>query len=206
VSVPVTDPAEAQRLVQSVLHAQSVPAAIDVEWPADGRGAVSVLLEGKDEGVADRAATVRGLLGATSTETEEPPADGATYPWDLTATGDHRATALKLTFVLSGLQEVLAAVGAAGVPVALRGSAGTGVGYAAIPAGTPVEAVTEAVRRIRQACARQGGTTVVVDAPAAVKQAVDLWGPVSALDLMRRVKDQFDPDHRLSPGRFVGGI
>lgn len=205
VSVPVIDPVEAQRLVQSVLHAQCVPAAIDVEW-RDGTGAVSVLLEGKDEGVTDRAATVRGLLGATSTETEEPPAGGATYPWDLAATGDQRATALKLTFVLSGLQDVLAAAGDAGVPVALRGSAGTGVAYAAIAAGTPVEAVTEAVRRIRAACARQGGTVVVVDAPAAVKQAVDLWGPVSGLDLMRRVKDQFDPDHRLSPGRFVGGI
>jgi len=30
--------------------------------------------------------------------------------------------------------------------------------------------------------------------------------PVPGLDLMHRVKDQLDPEHRLSPGRFVGGI
>ena len=62
-----------------------------------------------------------------------------------------------------------------------------------------------AATRIRETCARAGGSAVVVDAPAAVKAAVDVWGPVPALDLMRRVKDQFDPDHRLAPGRFVGG-
>ena len=50
------------------------------------------------------------------------------------------------------------------------------------------------------------GALVVVDGPTDVKQAIDLWGPVAAIDLMRRVKDQFDPQHRLSPGRFVGGI
>jgi glycolate oxidase FAD binding subunit len=35
---------------------------------------------------------------------------------------------------------------------------------------------------------------------------VDTWGPVPALDLMRRVKERFDPERRLAPGRFVGGI
>jgi glycolate oxidase FAD binding subunit len=55
-------------------------------------------------------------------------------------------------------------------------------------------------------CTRLQGSCVVLDAPAAVKHAVDVWGPIPALDLMRRVKERFDPDGLLSPGRFVGGI
>jgi glycolate oxidase FAD binding subunit len=51
-----------------------------------------------------------------------------------------------------------------------------------------------------------GGALVVLDGPREVKSAVDTWGPVPALDLMRRVKDRFDPEHRLAPGRFVGEI
>jgi len=78
--------------------------------------------------------------------------------------------------------------------------------YAALPAGTDPGAVAETVGHLRGACVRHGGSAVVIDAPAAVKAAVDSWGPVPALALMRRVKDQFDPDHRLAPGRFVGGI
>ena len=39
-----------------------------------------------------------------------------------------------------------------------------------------------------------------------VREAVDMWGPVAGLALMRRVKDRFDPGHRFAPGRFVGGI
>lgn len=203
VTAEVDDPAQAQQLVQSILHAQAVPAAIETEW-AQGRGAVSVLLEGREEGVAGRAATVRRLLGEASTESVDAPAGAAMFPWDLDATGDDRATALKLTFVLSGLADVLAT--ATGSHVSLRGSAGAGVAYAAIAPGTPLEAVRDAVQRLRDVCTRHGGSAVVVDAPSEIKAGVDVWGPIPALALMNRVKDQFDPDHRLAPGRFVGGI
>jgi glycolate oxidase FAD binding subunit len=203
VSVPVADAARAQQLVMAVVHGQAVPAAVEVDW-ADGRGSVSVLLEGREEGVAGRTATVRGLLGEASVASDDAPAGGATYPWDLAATGDRRATALKLTFALSGLSDVLEAASATGA--ALRGSAGVGVAYAAIPPDTPVEEVRAAVERLRRVCTGHGGSTVVVDAPAAVKAAVDVWGPIPALDLMRRVKDQFDPDRRLAPGRYVGDL
>jgi len=49
-------------------------------------------------------------------------------------------------------------------------------------------------------------SAVVLHAPDEVRAAVDLWGPVPALGLMRAVKDQFDPEHRMAPGRFAGGI
>jgi glycolate oxidase FAD binding subunit len=203
VTIEVHAPREAQEVVQSVLHAQAVPSAIEVEW-VDGRGAVSVLLEGREEGVAGRTDTVRRLLGESSSESADAPAGGAAYPWDLGATGDQRATALKLTFVLSGLADVLTAAAEAGAVV--LGSAGTGVVYAALPPGTGAETVRTSLDLLRRICAQHGGTAVVVDAPAAVKAGVDVWGAVPALDLMRRVKDQFDPDHRLAPGRFVGDI
>jgi glycolate oxidase FAD binding subunit len=87
----------------------------------------------------------------------------------------------------------------------VRGSAGVGLLHAGFPGGDP-SAVARAVERLRRASAGWGGDVVVLDAPPAVKKALDVWGPVRGLDLMRRVKDQFDPHHRLAPGRFVGGI
>jgi glycolate oxidase FAD binding subunit len=49
-------------------------------------------------------------------------------------------------------------------------------------------------------------SAVVLHAPAEVRAVVDLWGPVPSIGLMRAVKAQFDPEHRMAPGRFAGGI
>jgi glycolate oxidase FAD binding subunit len=116
------------------------------------------------------------------------------------------ATALKLTTAVSGLPAVLEAARACPVPVRVNGSAGAGVLYAAVPGETPVPLVSETVQRLRAVCGTHGGALVVLDAPAEVKHSVDTWGPVPALELMRRVKQQFDPGRALAPGRFVGGI
>jgi glycolate oxidase FAD binding subunit len=47
---------------------------------------------------------------------------------------------------------------------------------------------------------------VVVTAPAAVREKVDMWGPVPSASLMRAVKEQFDPGYLMAPGRFAGGL
>ncbi|MEV6491282.1 FAD-linked oxidase C-terminal domain-containing protein [Actinoplanes sp. NPDC051633] len=62
------------------------------------------------------------------------------------------------------------------------------------------------VEALRGAAVRAGGHAVVLTAPAGVRERLDMWGPVAGLELMRRVKEQFDPDGRFAPGRFVGGI
>ena len=193
--IEVDDPAAVHDAVQSVVHAQVVPTAVEVDQPVDGRATVTVLLGGKAEGVEGRVRTTRQLLGEHAEVAESAPASWSSYPWQPGETG------LKLTCVLSGLRDVLRTAREVGASV--RGSGGTGVLYAAV---ADAERAAEAVERLRAVCVRHQGAAVVVDAPREVKQAVDAWGAVPALDLMRRVKDQFDPSHRLAPGRFVGGI
>jgi glycolate oxidase FAD binding subunit len=90
---------------------------------------------------------------------------------------------------------------AAGATVPVRGSAGSGVVHAALPGTLPVGQISDAL-----AAVRRHGFCTVLGAPPAVHNAVDVWGPVPGLALMRRVKEQFDPRRLLSPGRFVGGI
>jgi glycolate oxidase FAD binding subunit len=52
-----------------------------------------------------------------------------------------------------------------------------------------------------------GGTLVALGCPLAVKRGLDVWGPAGdAQPLMVRIKQHFDPDGTLSPGRFLGGI
>ena len=48
----------------------------------------------------------------------------------------------------------------------------------------------------------------VLDAPAAVRAEVDPWGTEDggAVQLMRRVKQRFDPAGACNAGIFVGGI
>ena len=195
VTLPVDDAGRVHDLTQAVVHGQTVPGALDLDWPADGAGTLTVLYGGKAAGVEARAGAAVAMLGADASVSDEPPAGWGTYPWRPGETG------LKLTCVLSGVRDVVATAREVGATV--RGSTGGGVLYAAL--GRP-DAVPEALARLRDVCARHQGSAVVVDAPAEVKQTVDVWGPVHGLDLMRRVKDQFDPDHRLAPGRFVGGI
>jgi glycolate oxidase FAD binding subunit len=202
VSADLPDEAAAGAAVAAVLHSQVAAAAVEVARPArDGAITVAVLLEGVAAGVRARAAAVGSLLGATAATRDQPPAWWAALPGPVT---------LKLTAEIAAVPRLLrglreAAV-AAGVAPDVRGSAGAGVLYAGLPGDSDPDAARRFVLAARSHCAAAGGAAVLLRAPAAVRAAVDTWGPVPGLALMRRLKDEFDPGHRMAPGRFVGGI
>ncbi|GLY99130.1 FAD-binding oxidoreductase [Actinoplanes sp. NBRC 103695] len=204
VTAAAPSPAAAGRLVAAVLGAQVVASAIEVNAPPAGDVEVAVLIEGTPDGVRDRAAVLAKILDGAE---GPPPAWWGAYPWQ---PGD---VGLKLTAPLSKVPDLLAAARDTEVPLTVRGSAGSGVLYAGVPADaymcseqSGAEHVARAVARLREAATHAGGHAVVLTAPEQVRAAVDMWGPVGGLELMRRVKQQFDPEGRFAPGRFVGGI
>ncbi|WP_143780213.1 FAD-binding oxidoreductase [Leptolyngbya sp. 'hensonii'] len=81
--------------------------------------------------------------------------------------------------------------------------AGSGVGYLQSPASS---ASVQRLLQLRSLCQSRGGFLSVLQAPIAWKQQLAVWGyPGNALELMRRLKQQFDPHNLLNPCRFVIG-
>ena len=70
----------------------------------------------------------------------------------------------------------------------------------------PVQ-VADGLKAIQSAAASLGGGAIVERCPETVKGMLDVWGDQpSGMDIMRRLKQQFDPQNILNPGRFVGGL
>ena len=81
-----------------------------------------------------------------------------------------------------------------------------GIGFVAGDPGAPRQVVA-ALTSARSAATSAGGALLVDAAPSAVRAEFDAWGPApNAFAVMRELKQRFDPEGRLNPGRFVGGL
>ena len=209
VSADYARPRAAAAALLAVASSTLVPAAAELDWP--GRGApvsVGVALEGDPAGVAQRAAGLRELLarGSDRLRTEDAPAPW----WGRGAAAAPDGTVLRIAFWPSALADVLGAIRDAAEPAgldpAVSGSGAAGVLHAAVPPGAAPAAVARFVDGLRAALPAGRASAVVLHAPAQVREVTDLWGPVPSAGLMQSVKDQFDPEHRMAPGRFAGGI
>ena len=82
--------------------------------------------------------------------------------------------------------------------------AGHGLIFARL--GGSQNALTAAVQQLREQANNLHGSLVVTQAAPTLARAIDIWGPIPALSLMRNLKERFDPNAIMNPGRFVGGI
>lgn len=203
------DPDLLPAVLEEVVHSQLVPHACEVRVRPGVRPAVVTMLSGTEAGVTARAEALRERLAALGAE---PQVHDVAPPWwgrllhpgqqggDAPPEGS-RPVLLKVTARLSGIPDLVTEVGRA--EATATGSAGAGVLYVTLPAQ---EQVADRVAALRSAATRLGGSVVVLDAPPEVKAGLDSWGAVPGLDLMCRIKDEFDPTRVLAPGRFVGGL
>ena len=187
-----------------------VPSAVELDWPGGSQRAlrVGVLLEGTSAGVAERAKQMSELLasaGGSVAVLEVAPARWGLLP--------SPSTVVRVSFWVSALGSVLEAIAAAGadagVRAAVSGPAGAGALYACLDPDTSHDAAARFVNELRERLSWPAGpprrSVVVLAAPPPVLAAAGAYGQVPGAALMRAVKDQFDPDHRMFPGRFAGG-
>ncbi|MEV7807791.1 FAD-binding oxidoreductase [Microbispora sp. NPDC088329] len=205
-------------MVPAVTESPLEPSAVEIDWPdVKGPCTVAVLVEGA--AATERAKALCGLMGETAEVAEEPP------PWwgrlpeppgraaeppgaKPTASRDGEIL-LEVGNAPSRLAETflgfLEAAQVTGFRAALRGSLAAQVLHIALPPDTDPALVAGFTSQLR-ANFEEEARVVVLAAPWEAARRLDRWGRVGALPLMRRVKERFDPDRRLSPGRFVGGI
>lgn len=184
----------------AVAHSPFGPEGLDVCW-AKGSGEVLARFTGATPEAA--AKEVARLMEQAGLETRLVAGDDAV--WDRQRAGQRSADAAVLR--ISGLPAELARVlrSAEEVGASVVGRAALGLSWLTLidsdgDAGA-VASTVEAVRRRLDPF-----PCVVLDAPPAARERLDVWGETEAVPLMRRVKDRFDPAGVCNPGIFVGGI
>ncbi|SEG27364.1 glycolate oxidase FAD binding subunit [Actinacidiphila yanglinensis] len=213
VTAPVRGSAAAGRLTARVARSTLTPTALELRWQRGESGTTGelvALFESIPASVRDQAPRCAALLAEEDAGRGSEAAD----PEARTTRGDEAVRigaappawfgerpvgqlVLRLAFAPSALPYVLDAL-----PPGSRGtaSAAVGVAYAAVPPAIDLAA-------LRAALARWDGSAVVLAADPELRPGLDHWGPTGdAFGLMTRVKDRFDPERRLSPGRLLGGL
>ncbi|WP_242340672.1 FAD-binding oxidoreductase [Anaeromyxobacter sp. SG66] len=205
VAVPGLTPAEVRALARAALDARLDPVAMAALQEGD-RFRLAIRFEGFGPGVREQA---ERLLALDPRCEALAGADEAAL-WArhdaLRLAGDVRAKAAFPPASLEGAVRALEPLAATLTAGALVLHPALGIAFVA-GALSRAEATGSAVAAARVALRPGNGSLVLAAAPAALRAVADPWGdPPPAVEVMRRLKRELDPDGRLAPGRLAGGI
>ena len=199
-----------RELVTAMRGAQLEPAAV-AALSAEKGLELGIRFEGFEEGVKEQVDRTLALVAKNAAECDALDEAAAAAFWsrhDAARTaGPLRA---KVAMLPSAFEEfferVLPTLRAAVSEAAFAIYPTLGISFFS---GVPSDdvAAAAAIASVRAFLAPTGGSLVLEEAPDSVRAHTDPWGPApAAFALMRELKDRLDPEGRLNPGRFVGGL
>jgi glycolate oxidase FAD binding subunit len=194
--------AKVVELVAAARRAQLEPCASAAVRAGDGRFDVGVRFEGFAKGVAQQIARIVDVARAAGIPGEALADESAFW-----RRHDAARTYGSLRLKIAALPAQLPAVDALVAPIlgALRG--GTFVWYGTLGFGFVGGDAGDAAAAATALEAARAGSSIVIEAAPEELRACDPWGPVpGSFGIMTELKMRFDPERRLNPGRFVGGL
>ena len=195
-----SDPAELASAAAALAHAPLEADCLDLWWDGSSEaGAVLARFGSADPGprTEEAAALLRKIGGlAVDLDTDDESC------WEAQRAAQRGDVVVKVSALPSGLPGAMSATQALGGTLVAR--AGLGLAWIQLPAEDRAEATTARIEGLRESLA---APCVVLDAPTEVRAALDPWGgETGPVELMRKVKERFDPAGVCAPGLFVGGI
>lgn len=198
----------ANRLILDVLDSTLVPVSAALVAGSAAAPHVDLRFEGIPAAIEAQLAGLAALSAGKGGAAE--PIDGDDWQRYETLWHAPQTTLIaKISVLPAQLSSLAAALARLAGPLRLDWSLiAQAVGVGLLRLDAPNEQVLlTAVSLLREELGALSGSLVVLRCPAAIKPRIDVWGTSGdALALMRRVKERFDPEATLNPGRYVGGI
>ena len=213
-ALTISGPADADRATAAALALAASPLEpAAVEWVSDrspGRsGQLLVRVDGSRSSTASAAARVRDLLSGVRIIGRILDDESALQAWQrqrlAVLGGDDGVATMRICSLPSQLPDIAALASrlaqAAGLELEVVSSVALGI-HTVHLRGT-AEGQGRTILALRERAVAGGASVLLRTRTAEVDEVVDALGPEpSSVELLRRIKSQFDPGGRLAPGRF----